>query len=88
MVAENEAGKDETQCNVSVTSLPSIDEKAYINPEAFKYLEQPYTPTPELKELKELKPPKVIIPLTDEKLIEGQTILLACKIEGIPKPKV
>lgn len=69
--------------------MPSIDEKAYVNPDAFRFLEQPIAAqTVEPKHAMELKPPKVIIPLTDVKLIEGQPIYLACKIEGSPRPNV
>ena len=33
-------------------------------------------------------PPKVIIPLANVNLSEGQPVQLACKIEGLPKPTV
>lgn len=69
--------------------MPRIDEKAYVNPEAFRFLEQPATATDtEPIDAKELKPPKVIIPLTNVDNVEGQPIVLACKISGTPKPYV
>ena len=87
VVAENLAGKDQTNCRVEVSVVPNIDETAYVNPEAFKFLEKIPSLKPEESD-NEMKPPKVIIPLTDAKMIEGQPIHLACKIEGVPRPKV
>jgi hypothetical protein len=87
VVAENPAGKDQTQCRVEITLVPNIDQTPYVNPDAFKNLEKlPLVPKEEIDA--EMKPPKVIIPLTDVKLVEGQPIHLACKIEGIPRPRV
>lgn len=68
--------------------MPNVDQTPYVNPEAFKNLEKMPAPLPADESDTEMKPPKVIIPLTDVKLIEGQPIHLACKIEGVPRPKV
>lgn len=91
VVAENEAGKDQTQCNVFVTSVPNVDETPLVNPESFRFLDLPrskpqYESDAEDKD--RLEPPRVIIPLSDVKLEEGQSVLLVCKIDGYPKPKV
>ncbi|RNA22005.1 titin isoform X1 [Brachionus plicatilis] len=88
-LAENEAGSDQTQCEVTIQSMPNIDSTPMVNPEAFKYLEQPsYARPKSVDELDELSPPKVIVPLSNVKLQEGQTVILACKIEGYPRPKL
>lgn len=33
-------------------------------------------------------PPKVIVPLSNARISEGENVLLVCKIDGYPKPKV
>lgn len=88
-LAENEVGSDQTQCEVTIQQMPNIDSTPMVNPEAFKYLEHPtYTRPKSLDELDNLSPPKVIVPLSNVKLEEGQTVILACKIEGYPRPKL
>ena len=88
VVAENPAGKDQTQCRVEILLVPNIDQTPYVNPEAFRYLTQPsrYIPSDDIQD--PMLPPKVIVPLTNQTLKEGQPITLACKIEGLPKPVV
>lgn len=86
--AENEVGSDQTSCNVGVKEVPNIDSTPMVNPEAFKYLENHPQERPKHEETENLRPPKVIVPLSNVKLEEGQSVLLACKIEGYPRPKV
>jgi hypothetical protein len=86
-IAENEVGADQTSCNVTIIKIPNIDRRPMVNPEAFKFLEQPHE-KPRVEDIENLRPPKVIIPLSNAKLEEGQTVMLACKIEGYPRPKV
>lgn len=87
-MAENDVGADQTSCNITVVRLPSIDRRPMVNPDAFKFLEHPSHHEPRPDDIQNLRPPKVIIPLSDAKLEEGQTVMLACKIEGYPRPKV
>lgn len=87
-VAENEAGVDQTNCNAFIKQMPNIDRTPLVNPDAFRYLEQPATEKPRRDDQENLRPPKVIVPLSNVKLEEGQSVLLACKIEGYPRPKV
>ena len=87
-VAENEVGQDQTSCNATVKQMPNIDRTPMVNPEAFKYLENQPMDRSNRDPNEKLFPPKVIIPLEDVKLEEGQGVLLACKIEGYPRPKV
>ena len=87
VVAENDAGRDQTHAQVFVTQTASIDQSPMVNPDAFKYLEQqPHKARPE--EVEKMVPPKIIVPLSNVKLEEGQSIFLACKVDGQPKPKV
>ena len=88
-LAENEAGRDQTFCSVFVQQVPNIDQTPMVNPDAFKYLENPPTqPVPHDEDNENLEPPRVIIPLQDLQLKEGEPVLLLCKIDGKPKPKV
>jgi hypothetical protein len=85
--ATNEVGKDSTNCKVFVNETPNIDETPIVNPDAFKFLEHaPHKARPDDED--RLFPPKVIIPLADATFAEGQTVILACKIDGLPKPKL
>jgi hypothetical protein len=86
-VAENIVGKDQTNCNAYVNQMPNIDRTPMVNPDAFRYLEQPSDKN-KRQEVENVMPPKVIVPLSNVKLEEGQSVLLACKIEGLPRPKV
>lgn len=90
VVAENEAGSDKTFCSVFIQQVPNIDQTPMVNPDAFKYLEHPPNRRPhDVDEDNEnLQPPKVIVPLQDLQLKEGEPCMLVCKIEGKPKPKV
>ena len=90
-LAENKAGKDQTFCSIFVKEMPNVDITPLVNPEAFKYLDNPVK-LPPRKDLDEdtgvPEPPRVVIPLKDMTLKEGDPVLLVCKIVGNPKPKV
>jgi hypothetical protein len=88
VVAENEAGRDETHCNVFVTQEPGIDQRPMVNPEAFRYLQPQAQHKPREVDVEPKIPPKVIVPLQNVKLQEGQNIFLACKVIGTPRPNV
>ena len=88
VVAENEAGKDQTHCQVFVTQTANIDQTPIVNPDAFRFLEHPQKQKPRPDEQEKMIPPKVIVPLSNTRLEEGRPLQLACKIEGLPKPKV
>ncbi len=87
-VAENKAGQDQTFCAIKVSEQPNIDTTPMVNPDAFRYLENNPSASRPRKDDEVLKPPKVVIPLSNVKLEEGQKVSLACKIEGTPKPKL
>ena len=91
VVAENKAGKDETNCNLVITKTANIDDRPYVNPDAFKYLDmapESYVPNQNINDAERVIPPHVIIPLTDQQMNEGDNIKLICKIDGLPRPKV
>ena len=81
---------DQTSCKLLITHTANIDDTPLVNPDAFKYLEQPTTfvPNQNLDEPEKLIPPHVIIPLQDTQIKEGEPVLLVAKIDGYPKPKV
>lgn len=88
IVAENEVGKDQTHCSVSIIPESGVDTSPIVNPNAFRYLEQ-HAPSARGQEAPDPKvPPKVVVPLRDLNLQEGQSIFLPCKITGLPRPKV
>ena len=91
VVAENKAGKDQTSASLYITELPNVDSAPIIPPDAFKSLDN----KPEDKEIvvpptkaKTVKPPKFIIPLSEVKVKERNSIKLTCKVEGYPYPQV
>lgn len=89
VLAENIAGKANTACKLFINFLPNIDESPYVNPEAFRLLDSPPNKPESENEPKEhFIPPKVIVPLSDARISEGENVFLVCKIDGYPKPKV
>lgn len=86
--AQNKAGQDQTYCTVLVTEIPGVDSTSMVRPDAFKYLEAPKESRRPDNEAANYQPPRFVIPLANVILSEGQTIQLASKIEGHPKPKV
>ncbi len=91
VVVENVAGRDRTNANLIVDNSPSIDKSPIVDPSAFRYLNQPQTPTHkpnELADASKMSPPKVVIPLKDVRVNEGQPATLITKIIGYPIPNV
>ena len=93
VLAENPLGKDQTFCKLFVNPSPNVDETPLIDPDAFKFLEPSVKPDnnndePYKKDRERFFPPRVIIPLTNQIINEGDLVRLAAKIDGYPKPKV
>lgn len=93
VLAENRVGRDQTSCKLALTLQPNVDETPLVNPDAFKRLDTPHPPAKLDDDLdrdrkEHFLPPKVIVPLSDLRLKEGDNILMMCKIVGKPKPKV
>ena len=92
VLAENIAGKDQTFCKLFVRETPKVDETPLIDPDAFKFLEAPLNKQPDdsddKKDRERFYPPRVIIPLSNVTINEGDFVRFACKIDGYPKPKM
>ena len=89
VIAENIAGADRTNANLVVDISPSIDKSPIVDPRAFRYLSPPQTPTSApSSDLGKVSPPKVIIPLKDLRVNEGQPAHFMTKIVGYPIPNV
>ena len=88
--AENPYGQDQTSCKLLLNLVPDVDKNSMIHPDAFKNLER--VPdnkiSPVVDKGKILMPPRVIIPLANVRIKEGEDFCLSCKIDGLPKPKV
>ena len=97
-VAENPAGKAYTTSQVFVKESSGVDTAPITNPDAFKYLNKPQhhgkyespddSQTDDDVPLNRAKPPKVIHGLPNLKVLEGEPVVMACKIDGFPKPTV
>jgi hypothetical protein len=95
VVAENKAGSCRTACRISLDLVPNVDETPLINPDVFRFLEKPLDAQQkpsdsddERKNRERYIPPHVIVPLADARINQGEAFVLACKIDGYPKPKV
>ena len=90
VLAENKAGNAHTSCQLRIQLVPNVDENSMINPDSLRLLASPLNHiTPEHVDTnKRLIPPCVIIPLSNVKINEGESVRLASKIDGFPKPKV
>ena len=78
-VAENPAGKAYTTSQVFVKEPHGADHSHPANIDSQTDDDVP---------LNRAKAPKVIHGLVNQKLPEGQTVVMACKIDGFPKPNV
>ena len=89
-VAENGAGKDQTFCSIFVSEVAGVDERPLVDPQAFRLLEarRPAAEAPEEDAGGCVEPPRVVVPLKDMVIGEGEPVLLVAKIVGEPKPKV
>ena len=81
--ATNPAGTDETTSKLTIKPVPSIDTQ----PQQAVPLEVK-APVPKKEDLKQMQPPKVIVPLENQKVKEGAPALLQATIIGKPTPNV
>ncbi len=88
VVAENKVGSDRTNANLVVDHSPSIDKTSIVDPRAFRYLDAPVPSQRPSDSGEQVAPPRVIIPLKDIRVNEGQPATLLTKIVGHPLPKV
>ena len=85
--AQNPYGTDETFTKINVLEAPNIDETSNVDPQKYANLGSEKTPKDRDRK-KHTVPPKVLIPLSDAVINEGEPILFLARIDGLPKPKV
>ena len=86
--AVNPYGTDETVTRINILDVPNIDETPLVDPEKFIALESEKPINNNKDNSSQLVPPRVLIPLSDARINEGEPILFSCRIDGFPKPKV
>jgi hypothetical protein len=69
--------------------VPTIDDTSYVNPDVFQQFELKKKPTtnqpPDTIDNARLK---IIEPLRDFNLVEGQQAVFSCTVDAYPKPEV
>jgi hypothetical protein len=85
--ATNPVGSDETTSKLTIKPVPSIDTKPSGQPEQVIPLEVK-APLPKKEDLKDMQPPKVIVPIENQQVTEGTPALLEATIIGKPTPSV
>ncbi len=83
--AINPVGSDETTCKLTIK--PETQKGPSAQPEQFGPLEVK-APPPTKGDLEKMEPPKVIVPLENEKVKKGSPVLLKATITGKPTPDV
>jgi hypothetical protein len=87
-VAENPAGTASTCSSLFINLDSNIDTKPIVNPDAFRYLEKPVPEKAHDEDIPHGKPPKFIIPLSNARANEGDSLELGSKLDGYPFPAV
>ncbi len=92
-VAENPAGKAYTTCQVFIKESAGVDTQPLTHPDAFRHLQHPQSAAEDSQTdddvpLNRAKPPRVIHGLPNLRQLEGESVTMACKIDGFPKPTV
>ena len=83
--ATNPVGSDETTGKLTIK--PEAKKAPSAQPEQAGPLEIK-APQPKKEDLDKMEPPKVIVPLENEKVKKGSPVLLKATITGKPTPKV
>lgn len=83
--AANPVGNDETTCKLTIK--PEAKKGPGAQPEQTGPLEVK-APQPKKEDLDKMEPPKVIVPLENEKVKKGSPVLLKATITGKPTPTV
>lgn len=89
-VAENPVGVADTSARLFIIAESSIDTTPIVHPDAFKYLEKPQPERVQDNDipLSAMRPPKFVVPLSNAKANEGETLELGAKLDGYPFPTV
>ncbi len=85
--AINPVGSDETTGKLTIQPASSTGKGPSTQPEKFAPLEVK-APVPKKEEMTQMQPPKVIVPLPNEKVKIGSPVLLRATIIGKPTPSV
>lgn len=86
LTARNPAGVASTSAKLKVKNVPSVDDTSYVNPDVFQKFDQKKQPqTNEPADAKANARLKIIEPLKDFHLVEGNQAIFYCKIDAYPK---
>ncbi len=85
--AVNPSGTDETTGNLTIRPATAIAKRPSGQPDKAGPLEVK-APPPKKEDLTQMQPPKVIVPLTNEKVEKGSPVILKATIVGKPTPNV
>jgi hypothetical protein len=85
--ATNPLGSDETTCKLTIKPAPATEKGPSAQPEQFGPLEVK-APPPTKEDQQQMQPPKVIVPLENEKVKKGSPVILKATIVGQPTPNV
>ena len=88
VVAENKAGTDHTDGRLDIEKESTIDTNPIIDPNAFAYLNRPEPQRPRKDSREQGVPARIIVPLQNMKVPEGNPCRLVCRAEGYPAPTV
>lgn len=85
----NAAGTASTSAMLKVKSVPTVDDTSYVNPDVFQQFELKKRPTINQPADKcDNARLKIIEPLQDFNLVEGQQAVFTCTVDAYPKPEV
>ena len=87
-VAKNIAGVDQTTGQLAIQLTPNIDETPYVNPDAFRSLENVPLKPADQGEILRREPFLVVKDLKDQDCNEGETVSFVCEVRGYPEPEV
>jgi hypothetical protein len=89
VTARNDAGVGSADAQLKVSLVPAIDERSYVNPDAFSKFENKDAPKPDDESGAAGEPRlKIVEPYQDFYLIEGAEAFFKCKIDANPKAVV
>ena len=91
VVAENEAGRDQTEATAFIVNTSNIDETPLIDPKVFANLEKPFQALEMIRpeDSHKGKPARFLVHLPNElSLKDGDKVQLKCRVEGFPLPQV
>jgi hypothetical protein len=88
---DNPLGSDRTYANLVIDPSAAIDRAPIVDPRSFRYLDPVALAPQEVyrgPDVDRVEPPRVVIPLKDMRVPEGQNVCLLTKITGSPLPRI